>query len=257
MTKTALSLNSVSLAPKVVGLLGQAGAGKDTVASFILETVQGEGIALADPMKDFAQAVFLFSNDQLRGPSAFRNAPDERYGVHTAGPVSDARTEARRRFYQHAAPWLCDILPPDYLEFEQAYKNLCDWFRSAIGNETITPRYILQTLGTEFGRSVSEDIWIDYGLQRAREALAKNKWAVLKDIRFLNEAKKLRQLGCEVWRITRPNLDNNIVDKAGVSGHASENEQKSPEMDGLVSQELLNSGSLDDLFTRVKSLITR
>lgn len=252
MLKTAYPYALVK--PKVVGLLGQAGSGKDTVASFILDVVEGEGIALADPMKDFAEAVFRFSHDQLRGASAFRNAADNRYGIYDGHNPPLLRLKARDRFERLAKDWLIGILPSQ-ADFDACYSNLLNWFETAIRQPTITPRFVLQTLGTEFGRSVSEDIWIDCGLKRAHQALTEGKWAVIKDIRFLNEARKLRQLGCEVWRINRPNLDNKAVDSAGVSGHASESEQKSPEMDSLVSKELLNSGTLDDLYANVSTLI--
>lgn len=247
---------STSSQPKIVGLLGQAGSGKDTVADFILTSVQGTGIALADPMKEFAQLVFGFTDTQLRGPSEYRNTPDERYGVYKGGRLEGARQEARLRLDEQATPWLKSILPMEY-DLVAAYNGLSAWFMNAITNEVITPRYVLQTLGTEFGRSVSEDIWIDYGLRRAQEALARGEWAILKDVRFLNEAKKLRQLGCEVWRISRPSIDSNAVEKAGVSGHASEKEQKSPEMNTFVSKEILNTGTLDDLYSQVASLISK
>lgn len=240
--------------PKVVGLLGQAGAGKDTVAYFILDMVEGEGIALADPMKDFAEAVFGFTYEQLRGPSAFRNAMDNRYGVYDGANPPLFRLRARDRFEMLAKNWLMGILPSE-ADFNACYSNLLNWFETTIRQQIITPRFVLQTLGTEFGRSVSEDIWIDNGLKKAHQALAEGKWAVIKDIRFLNEAKKLRELGCEVWRINRPNLDKDIVDRAGVSGHASESEQKNPEMDRLVTKEIANSGTLHELYTNVGALI--
>lgn len=60
-----------------------------------------------------------------------------------------------------------------------------------LGNHT--PRYLLRTLGTEWGRNmVSDTIWAD---ALVREANSKNAPVIVDDIRFDNEAKVLRQHG--------------------------------------------------------------
>ena len=73
----------------------------------------------------------------------------------------------------------------------------------------------------------------------------------LTDVRFLNEARRVRELGGEVWRVTRPGCDGGAALAAGVAAHASETEQRSPEMDQYVTREIVNDGTLDDLRVRV------
>ncbi len=63
----------------IIGLSGKAGSGKDTVGKFLVTDCCFESMALADPMKDFCKEIFGFTDEQLRGPSSNRNAPDKRY----------------------------------------------------------------------------------------------------------------------------------------------------------------------------------
>ena len=63
----------------ILGLLGNAGCGKDTVANMICSHTGATLIALANPLKEICRTVFDFSHEQLCGPSEKRNAPDPRY----------------------------------------------------------------------------------------------------------------------------------------------------------------------------------
>lgn len=63
----------------IIGLLGQANSGKDTVADFLVRDHGFVKVALADPLKRIARDVFDFSDKQLWGSSQFRNEPDKRY----------------------------------------------------------------------------------------------------------------------------------------------------------------------------------
>ncbi len=104
----------------------------------------------------------------------------------------------------------------------------------------LTPRYAMQTLGTEWGRDCFPDVWADLGIRRAQ---ALPGTVVITDCRFLNEAKAIIAAGGEVWRIVRPG--------AGLSGsagaHASEAEAESAEFLALVSKTIHNTGTLKDL----------
>ncbi len=267
--------------PRIVGLLGEAGAGKDTVAALALEWVDGVGIALADPMKEFARDVFYFTDEQLWGPSACRNAIDERLSydppsrreplrlswwkkllsyaqpsrlptvlAYSNEEIGRARDECWARFHVHAVPWLQAVLPEKF-PLAEGLLQLRRWMSIVMKQRNITPRYVLQTLGTEFGRAVDEDIWIRKGCRAAQEIVARGGWCFIKDVRFLNEARVLRSLDAEVWRIARPGLDTSAVASAGVAKHASEMQQRDPEMDGYVTKECVNDKPLAELKYRV------
>lgn len=69
-----------------------------------------------------------------------------------------------------------------------------------LGNRS--PRYLMQTLGTEWGRYlVSETIWVDVMRARIRHAFSP---VVIDDVRFPNEFDMIRSLGGLMVKIDRP-----------------------------------------------------
>lgn len=104
-----------------------------------------------------------------------------------------------------------------------------------------SPRQMLQTLGTEWGRdTVHQEIWVRKAIQQAIPHLAVGRSVVITDVRFDNEAKAVIDAGGEVWKVTRPGwqcLDDGTAthqSEAGISDH-------------LIARTIDNSGSLDDL----------
>ena len=182
----------------IIGVCGQSGSGKDTVADYLVVKWGFMKLSLADVLKRFCKEVYQFTDEQLWGPSEKRNAPDMRYPTGHSGYLS--------------------------------------------------PRVALQTLGTEWGRNNYEDSWIDYALRvndkvndgwmyspqrgvypprKFDQIIGKNrkpKGFVIPDIRFRNErlAIRARKHGYVV-RVKRPGFEGNV----GISGHVSEQEQKS------------------------------
>lgn len=82
-----------------------------------------------------------------------------------------------------------------------------------------TPRYAMQTLGTEWGRTLfGEDFWINAALSKARSLMAQGYSVVFDDVRFTNEADAIvAELGCMI-RVIRPGVDRLVRD------HPSEGE---------------------------------
>lgn len=192
----------------IVLLSGPAGSGKDTVAGLLAKHTGAATLAMADPMKALVRDLFGFTDDQLSGPSARRSeavfAPDD---------LPD-------RFAAHAPPWLLALgLDPDG---DQAAR-LSQWAHTVV-NELgqITARHALQTLGTEWGRALDPDLWVNAALRRARELLLGGApAAIITDGRFRNEILATHVAGGHVVRIRCPG--------AGLTGaaatHASEQEQ--------------------------------
>ena len=102
-----------------------------------------------------------------------------------------------------------------------------------------SPRYLLQTLGTEWGRKlVGEDFWVNILKQR----IERIEWwngitrdIVITDVRFENEAKMIKEIGGEVWQINRPGT-------AAVLEHVSENGIS----ESYIDKTLLNSSGIDE-----------
>lgn len=201
---------------KLIALSGRAGSGKDTVASFL----PARRVAFADPLKDFAKDVFAFTENQVRGPSSERNRPDLRYPrKHGPWPMG---SDPGRRCLCCGHEVLPGAEPPNA---PQCY---------------LTPRYALQTLGTEWGRDCYPGIWTDYGIRRARFLMDQGYDVVITDCRFTNEARAVREAGGQVWQIVRPGVGL-------ATPHPSEVEQESDEFRKLVSFTIRNDGTLEQL----------
>jgi hypothetical protein len=102
-----------------------------------------------------------------------------------------------------------------------------------------SPRQLAQLYGTEFGRQlVADDIWLRIAEQAYLHACASHAAGfVVTDVRFVNEARWIRSMGGEVWRLERCGAGT-------VSTHVSE----LPLADDLVDVSILNDRSFDDLY---------
>ena len=68
----------------------------------------------------------------------------------------------------------------------------------------VTPRWIMQTLGTDWGRKlIHPDLWVAMAKTRIEQATGN---VVVDDCRFENEAQVIRDLGGQVVGITRADL---------------------------------------------------
>ncbi len=218
----------------VIGFAGKAGAGKDTSAEFLSE-FGFQRIAFADPLKRIARDVFGFSREQLWGPSAMRNSPDRRYPrKHTWG------------VWEAGRPREC----------------ACCGTRSSEDTCYLTPRYALQTLGTQWGRDCYELIWISKGLATAWEVIdgqrgytpwdgitskaASVEGVAFTDVRFENEITHLKAEGVRVYLIDRPG--------AGLSGAAGKHESEQAIPHSLVDGVIDNSAGLTELREKVERI---
>ena len=74
--------------------------------------------------------------------------------------------------------------------------------------EGITPRVMLQTLGTEWGRaSVDPDIWVKAAMREAEYFMRMDGRVIFDDVRFANEAVAIRKAGGQVYRVSRQDFE--------------------------------------------------
>jgi hypothetical protein len=100
----------------------------------------------------------------------------------------------------------------------------------------VSARHLLRTLGTEWGRDcVKPTIWVDHWLARA----SRKSFVVVDDVRFVNEANLIKDLGGQMWRITRPSVEKN-------TDHVSEGGLDAWEH---FTYEIINSGTLHELLS--------
>jgi hypothetical protein len=121
-------------------------------------------------------------------------------------------------------------LPVDRLKDRDVKETVIPWLGKS-------PRQLLQTLGTEWGRgTIHPEIWIRIAMDRA----SRHANVVVTDVRFDNEAQAIVDAGGEVWRVARPGW-RCLADDA--ASHPSE----AGVSDHLIARIVDNSGSLDDL----------
>lgn len=108
-----------------------------------------------------------------------------------------------------------------------------------------SPRQLLQLLGTEWGRQmIHPDLWVMLAARRVADIRLRHPGAniVITDVRLDNEAAMIRELGGEIWMLTRPG--------AGTPhAHSSEN--------GIslhhIARTIRNNGTLDELRIQVEA----
>jgi len=101
----------------------------------------------------------------------------------------------------------------------------------------VSPRSLMQTLGTEWGRDIVKDsLWVDILRRRAWQYMRAGLHVVVDDMRFENEYQAIRSIGGQVWKITRP-------EAALPTGHSSDGNLNHFEFDRVI----VNDGSVDDL----------
>lgn len=267
----------------IIGITGQAGAGKDEVASRFVKQHGYTQLSLADPLKRFAFHVFGFDAIQLWGPSSARNTFDPTFNecnIRSQGiefkpgcKMSTVRracdpgwADAASRLATYGPEWVAGLVEAD--KQDDALEILYFWFAS-LGHHypQLSPRIMLQNLGTEWGRQeISPDIWIDelistatrvlQGYGYSREEGVSNKktkviprGVVVSDVRFKNELDAIHAAGGKLIRVCRAAADKKAK-KLGIAGHASEAEQAtfSNELFDAVVQ---NEGSLPDLYKNI------
>jgi len=111
-------------------------------------------------------------------------------------------------------------LPVEHLQDRRYKEKPIGWLGSS-------PRELLQTLGTDWGRKmIHENLWIIVALNKIGVIKEEGGDVVVTDVRFDNEAMALTLAGADIWQVSRPGI-------ADVAEHESEN-GVSPEMIGVV-----------------------
>lgn len=243
----------------IFGVSGKAGSGKDTVADMLVTQHGFKKIALADCMKRFLREVFDFSDEQLWGPSEARNAPDFRYCKTEHQALQHLTAMAPSSKFQQYRRHL--PTPPEGIQTVSPAES---------GEDYLTPRRALQTLGTEWGRGQYPWVWIDQLIRTAftllrepstmdytaQEGLVQRRPArpiegvVISDLRFENEMSAISEIDGRIIRVVRPS--------AGLTGnagqHLSEKEQETIP-DTAFDAVILNDGTLEDLETKVAYMV--
>lgn len=167
---------------KLIGLIGRARSGKDTVAGYLARRHKFTQVAFADPVKEMLEAAF--------GGINFRDGDREQ-------PI--------------------------------------DWLGKS-------PRQLMQTLGTEWGRNqVHPELWVMLTEQKVKNAVEFNLPLVISDVRYYNEANMILKHGGELWFVSRNTSEQ-------VNPHSSE----TADWGRWPLKTIENNGSLEELYLKVE-----
>lgn len=223
----------------IIGLCGKANAGKDTAGDYLMSEHAFKRTAFAQKLKLFCHHVFGLTLDQM---SAFvlKEAPLPRDHVlpfttirqmhaiavtawadvfdmtfNEWSPLGSRHREPMERYpFKSPEQVLVDLSTRLALVFETK--------ASAAGMEfvpyilSLSPRQIMQWVGTEVGRSVYQDIWVETTIGKIKRWVAEGHSVVVTDLRFQNEAEALQRAGAALVRVVRDDVTTKEA------GHASE-----------------------------------
>ncbi len=180
----------------------------------------------------------------LSGPARAGKSTTSRYLADAYNLQRTAFANLLREVAVLMYPWLDWMLDSEQYD---AKKEIVD---PKLG---ITPRKVLQLLGTEVGRNIWADTWVDAVRREIHEASALGlPGIVIDDVRFPNEAQMLEEIhDGQLWAIQRPGAGGQV----GVAGHASE--AYAEELASTADVLLVNDGSFQHLFNQVEKSLTK
>jgi hypothetical protein len=207
----------------IIGVCGFIGSGKDTIADYLTNFHGFRRESFANSLKDAVSMVFGWDRTMLEG-----------------------RTKQAREWREQIDPWWAERLDMPEL----------------------TPRWVLQYWGTEVcRRGFHDNIWItslENKLRNSKDNI------VISDCRFPNEIKSIKDANGIVIRVKRGPEPDWYQDAVNMNAgdrnmsyaissermkrtkiHASETAWVGTNFD----YELDNNGTIDDLFSQIKSII--
>jgi hypothetical protein len=216
----------------IIGINGYKRSGKGAVGNAIQETAAAHKPFLVTKQVGFADKLKVI-------------------GARALGFVDQSEAECIELMNECKESWDFSIMKElpaaEGFPFPPQFPKRSEW-------HTLTGREYLQHLGNQAREVFGLEFWIDQvlpplgltkmGTQYALEAMYPYADILaITDLRYENEAERVLGLGGQVWRVNRPGT--------GSDGHASEQ----PLPDDLVTLEIENDGTLDDLHWKVNKLL--
>jgi len=139
--------------------------------------------------------------------------------------------------------WNRELLEGDTLESRQWRETIDEWWSIRLGIPNLTPRFILQYIGTDIMRvHFHPDIWISH-LERK---LQPNNNYVITDCRFYNEITTLHKYNAYIIKVNKSNIK--------YDSHSSE--LLAIEIDdNLVDYNITNDGTIEKLYLEIDKLL--
>jgi adenylate kinase family enzyme len=159
-------------------------------------------------------------------------------GAKQSGKTTLAKLLAEKYTLNHtsfAAPirsFVAELVGGDLAQLEEHKETPLAWLDGK------TPRQMMQTLGTEWGRQmVNGELWVRVAMRNCGAR------AIFSDVRFANEARAIRFAGGCVIRLDRG------------AAHEDTHESEIPLPDELVDCEQLNDSTPEEMLRRAVGFI--
>lgn len=174
-------------------------SGKDTIGDILVKNHGFTKEAFANPLKAMVRHAFpAFTDADLYGPSKNREREYKQYPF--SGECLSCGFTCQKIEEPVGTGWVCPACGRGFSDY-------------------VSPRTALQQLGTEFGRRLCRNVWIDACFERiTKSKLNARRWDpvlqapdlstfetnhVITDGRFLNETRRSRELGGFAVKLTR------------------------------------------------------
>jgi hypothetical protein len=201
----------------IVGLTGRANSGKDTVGDRLVDREYARR-AFAEPIKKFCCDVFGIEPAYCWGPSPYRNE------VVRTEFRSDELHRWLKAFHDRS------LLPSQWAAALAFFHDV--HARHLSGPTTV--RRILQVVGTEWGRALYPDLWVNALFVTLTER------SVITDVRFENEVAAIHDFGGKIWFV-------DAEQRLGPRTDAHASEPSAEVMRGWADVVIDNNGPLEAL----------
>lgn len=132
-------------------------------------------------------------------------APAPQSGKSTVASILESEGYITLPFASTIKTLVCILLSELGIPYAQARDLTYHNKDELIPSLRATPRHLLRTLGTEWGRDcVHPELWLKCWQSSYLNYRGSGLRVVVDDVRFANEAALIRELGGELWRIDRP-----------------------------------------------------
>ena len=139
--------------------------------------------------------------------------------------------------------WDRKLLEGDTPESRQWRETIDDWWSIRLGIPNLTPRFILQYIGTDIMRvHFHPDIWISH-LERK---LQPNINYVITDCRFYNEINMLHKYNAYIIKVLKNNIKYDIHSSEALSYIIDDN---------IFDNYINNNGTIEDLYLEIDKLL--
>lgn len=224
----------------IIGISGKKGSGKDTLAEILNKLTSNHSLEGSEKSLKFWEWESAKTKYDLK---SFASKVKEVVSVLTGISLEDLEDREVKEMELNEDWWVWK------LEREGNYSTILRPYQDSEGTENfelvkMTPRKLLQLVGTECGRNIIHpNIWINSLLSSYNKDFT--NW-IITDVRFKNEAQAIKKRGGILIRINRETgfLDN----------HSSETDLDDySDWDFVID----NNGSMEDLIISAKEAIIK